>query len=250
MVVSVSSWIVCSWPWPEINNKGELSKPISISSVIEKHRKTKRGFNLLAPFYDFLVRLFFGNSLHKSQSWFLNELGPRKNILVFGGGTGQLLPELGIYQKPARICYVDISEKMIEEAAKRIDPRSASRVQFICGSYTDLPANEMFDLVITPYVLDCFDGDELTTLMNILGERVSEDGKWLFVDFNVPADGAVGFWSKLTIGTLYWVFNLVCGLGIKKLPDFSKEFRERRFLADSTKDFCSGMLTAKIYSRR
>ncbi len=217
----------------------------------DKYIKTKKGFDFLSPFYDFSVRLFFGNSLDKSQFFFLKELGPCKSILVFGGGTGKILPVLGDCQLPEKVCYVDLSEKMIAKAKKRPRVRSSNgfaSVEFVCGSFADIPADSRFDLIITPYVLDCLVEPELFAGMQLLKEKLSTKGKWLFVDFNIPKKGPARYFSWISIRMLYFFFNIVCGLGGRNLPDFSSNFEILRFKLDAEKYFCSGMLTAKVYS--
>jgi ubiquinone/menaquinone biosynthesis C-methylase UbiE len=237
-----------------LNEQQLIKQPqaVSLLNTSNKYRKVSKGFDFLAPVYDSAVSLFFGDSIYKSQIFFLEKLGSRKSILILGGGTGKLLAELEKHQQPSRICYVDISAQMIRKAKKRVLSGSVSQtlpIEFICGSYPDIPPGHTFDLIITPYVLDCLEGAELSALMTCLGERIAADGKWLFTDFNIPSSRFTRIYSKIATRLLYLFFNTVCGLNVRKLPDFSKEFDALQFQVDQEKDFCSGLLTTKIYSR-
>src|SRR5882757_6738706 len=152
---------------------------------MQKSKRIRSGFNFFAPFYDFFSFLFFGNSILKSQIYFLPQLGKCKTALVFGGGTGKLLMELIKQDVAENYCYVDISDKMISKSEKRLKknfPEKINAVNFICGSADAISANEKFELVITPCVLDCFNDEELSEVMSGLNSHLKAEGEWLFVD--------------------------------------------------------------------
>jgi ubiquinone/menaquinone biosynthesis C-methylase UbiE len=216
-------------------------------------KRKKQGFNLLAPYYDGLVSLFFGRQLKASQAFFLNKLPPAHSILVFGCGTGSFLRDLEKHHQAERICCVDISERMIASSRSLINKEFPQRLvayTFICGSWSDIPPEVTFDWVITPYVLDCFQGTDLLRVIQGLGERLTPDGKWLFTDFHVPKKGFFKWYALLVIRILYAGFQLICGLGIKRLPDFETFFSQCHLKAEYEKYFCRGLLTSKIYSRQ
>ncbi|MEZ4686196.1 MAG: hypothetical protein R3B47_09055 [Bacteroidia bacterium] len=51
-------------------------------------------FNRLAPVYDFLASLVFGNRIRQAQRWLLDFIPEGSSILILGGGTGWILEEL------------------------------------------------------------------------------------------------------------------------------------------------------------
>src|SRR5437588_48570 len=166
--------------------------------------KIRSGFNFLAPFYDLFSKLFFGNAILRSQTYFLSSLEKFENVLIFGGGTGKILIALLKNEIGKNYTYVDISDKMAARSKKRFEKFCAEnsidpKVDFICGSYSDIPSEKKFDLIITAYVLDCFTEKELPEAMNALHERSSLAGKWLFIDFNIPEKGAMNYFSRITI---------------------------------------------------
>jgi len=212
--------------------------------------RVKRGFDLLSSSYDTLSKLFFGGMLMKAQTYFIPELQKHRSILIFGGGTGKILIELMKNKTGDDYCYVDISEKMIRLTKNRIEGmESADKVKFICGSYQDIP-NEKFDLVITPFVLDCFDEEQLAVVMKTLGDKISPTGKWLFTDFHIPAKGMTRVAAKATTRILYFFFNLFCKLGTRQLPDFEKAFATLNYCKQKEKNFMKEMLVTRIYSRQ
>jgi tRNA (cmo5U34)-methyltransferase len=219
---------------------------------MQKLQRIRSGFNLFAPFYDFFSFLFFGHSILNSQTYLLPQIGKCKSALVFGGGTGKLLIELMKQNVAGHYCYVDISDKMISIARKRIEkqfPKKINSVQFICGSSNDIPANEMFDLIITPYILDCFTDENLPVVMQQLQMHFATDGKWLFADFNIPEKPVRRSFSFVKIRVMYFAFNIICGLGVKRLPDFEKEFTLLNFRKITERYFLHGLMVARIYEQ-
>jgi ubiquinone/menaquinone biosynthesis C-methylase UbiE len=216
-------------------------------------QRIRSGFNFFAPFYDFFSWLFFGNAILNAQTYLLPELKKCKTVLIFGGGTGKLLVELAKRNLAEHYCYVDISDKMIAISRKRMKknfPEKINSVQFICGSVEDIAANEKFDLIITPCVLDCFDDEKLPGVMRQLQAHLAQNGEWLFVDFNIPEKPLRRSFSSIKIRVMYFAFNVICGIGVKRLPDFEKGFGRLNYVKVKEEYFLHGLMVGRIYSRR
>jgi tRNA (cmo5U34)-methyltransferase len=207
--------------------------------------RVKKGFDFVAPFYDFLVKLFFGSSISKIQNHFLSEVKGAHNILIFGGGTGQILLDCLNKNPLAHYYYLDISEKMINRTRQK---NTSSKVNFITGSYIDIP-DQSFDVIITPFVLDCFNNENLKKeVIPKLKSHLIQNGKWLFSDFNHSEKSRFAkTLSICTIQLLYWFFNIICGLGVKKLPDFKQAFASNRLIVNAECESLYGMLVSSIY---
>lgn len=216
--------------------------------------RKERGFDLLSGPYDLLARIFFGNSLQRAQVHFLPVTCPCEQVLLFGGGTGNLLVELMKKNTGKKITYVDLSGKMIAKAGKKLEGHlkksNVQRVEvtFIKGSYSEIPELQ-YDLLITPFVLDCFNENELGPAMYSLGKKLKPGGKWLFTDFHVPQKGAMNRVSRIIIRSLYFFFNAVCQLGPKKLPAFERYFAENGLNVTKERYFLNGLLVTRIYAR-
>ncbi|MFI5150360.1 MAG: class I SAM-dependent methyltransferase [Bacteroidia bacterium] len=214
--------------------------------------KTKKGFNRLAPYYDTCVHLLFGQALEKAQLHFLNKDILYNKILILGGGTGFLLPVLLRKNPGAQICYLDISSAMISKARARVEkefPQGSGQIDFICGSYSDLHSGFRAELIITPFVLDCFPKDELEIVIQTLSLNLIPGGKWLFVDFVKPVSILPRIFSFLLIRPLYAVFNLISGLGLKKLPDYAVIFNTYGFKLRAEAAYCASLVKARMYER-
>lgn len=212
--------------------------------------RKRKGFNFLAPAYDLLVRLVFGKRLRKAQGYWLSHLPPANQILVLGVGTGSFLRDLEQHSKWGKVYCVDLSDSMIAASRKVIAtefPERLSNYNFLCGTVTDIPPGILFDLVITPFVLDCLQGEDLLRTMQALRQRLNPFGKWLFTDFHIPTKGFARAAGALLLRLLYVFFNTVCGLGIRRLPEFSVFFASCGMIAEEEKYFFQGLLTSRIY---
>ncbi len=217
---------------------------------MQSPQRIRSGFNFFATFYDLASFIFFGNSILHSQTFLLPRIKKCSNVLVFGGGTGKILIELMKRDVAERYCYVDISDRMIAKTRARLKKRFQERVDsvhFICGSLDDMEAEMNFDLIVTPYVLDCFTSEKLPLVMQQLHRHLTVDGEWLFADFNVPESRWGRSFSTFKIKVMYFVFNIICGLGVKRLSDFKKEFEKMNCEMTDEKYFLHGLLVARIY---
>ena len=76
--------------------------------------KMPKGFDLIAPYYDSLARLVFGDSIRHCQLEYLDKIPPGAQVLILGGGTGWLLGELMKINPSCRVWYLESSIKMLE----------------------------------------------------------------------------------------------------------------------------------------
>ena len=215
--------------------------------------KTIKGFNTIAPFYNVVSTIGSFNKIHKSQMWLLSKGMKSSKTLIMGGGDGKFLLEAMKQQLSEQYYYIDISDAMIKLAQIKIEKQaniSLNSVVFICGSYQDIPANEKFDLIITPYFLDCFSENELPLVMTKLHTHLTMKGTWFFTDFNIPEESFRNFIFRNIIQLLYGIFNLFCDLGVNDLPDFNKEFPKYGFTLLHEKYFLNGLLVSRIYKNK
>ena len=101
-----------------------------------------RKFDRVASFYDRLVNLVFGNSLHEAQSLHLSEIESGESVLVIGGGTGSILSEI---PEGAMVTYLDASEQMTT-AAKKYPADEYLTIDFL-----EWDVERKFDWIIAPF---------------------------------------------------------------------------------------------------
>ena len=77
-----------------------------------------------------------------------------------------------------------------------------------------------FDLIILPFVLDCYTESDVELLLLDLNKALSNEGKILIFDFNEESiEGFQASWLQKTfIKILYIFFSSVSGLRTTKMP--------------------------------
>ena len=137
-------------------------------------------YNLIAPLYDLLATLVFAGQTHKANRQFFSDIPDGSRILVLGGGTGQLLPQL----KPeCRVVFIEPSSKMLARAKKRKHPVSTS---FLQHKFEDFDYDEKFDFVICQFFLDLFDDETMARHLTRIKSTLTDKGVLLISDFHIP----------------------------------------------------------------
>ncbi len=136
------------------------------------------GYNLLAPFYDVLVKVIFGNKIKSLQTAHLNKIPDNSKVLILGGGTGWILEEIDDKAKNVEITYIDLSSKMIDKSKNR--RVNNNQVEFIEGTENDIPFIQ-YDVLITNFYLDLFPEKKLLEIIKQLSEL--DCSLWIWTDF-------------------------------------------------------------------
>lgn len=203
----------------------------------------KNAFDKVAGYYDLALKLTLGKTIEKSQIQFLSEtISSNHHVLVLGGGTGSILPPI-LKCQPSRILYLEASLKMMNIAKKKAG--EDHRVEYRHGTHVDMDESENFDIVITPYVLDCFSKEELNTAFPLVSSKLKNNGLWLISDFTPES----GFLNKLVVKCLYIVFTLLVGLRVHQLPNFESYFIKYGYDLVDRKYYLNKLIFSSIYKK-
>ena len=195
-------------------------------------------FDLIAPIYKLLSRIVFGEALIKAQCHFLKLLPSNSSVLILGGGDGRLLSQL---DKSMRVDFVELSEKMMKLARQQ---SYNCEVNFIQGDENSLNGN--YDIVITPFVLDCFEELHLKQVIAKLDKALKVNGLWVCTDFNAN-DNRV--FSKLLISFMIFFFRVMSNLESNKLLNFFDVLGQKYTSAD-IKHFKGGLIRTEVFYKR
>ncbi|MEO5675142.1 MAG: class I SAM-dependent methyltransferase [Chitinophagales bacterium] len=202
-------------------------------------------FNRIAPFYDPLSQLVYGNNLKDAKRSFLNKIPLRGRVLLMGGGTGNILNELFEKNHEMMIDFIEPSSGMIKIAEHRLNKKFRSRVNFICGDHHSIPAGKQYDVATSFFVMDCFKNEEALEFSKILASSLKVNGFLLFADFFYTEKRL----QRLLIKFMYEFFNIISNISAKKLPDYDHIFRQLGFLKIEEKIFMKGLIRSRVYCR-
>lgn len=199
------------------------------------------GYNLIAPFYDDLAGLVFGQPLFDAQTFYFSEIPDGGKVLILGGGSGWILPFL-FRQKPnVHVSYVDASERMIELAKTRNYP--VAQVQFILGTEASIPVNFQFDAIILNFYVDGFSFNQLPSRLQLINVHMKTNAVWLVTDFAHTGKPSHRFILWLT----HVFFRILIKHPNKRLVEWWKVFEQSRLKLTKEKSWSDGLIKSVLY---
>ncbi len=201
----------------------------------------ENNFDRVAPFYDGLARLVFGNALEQAQLAYLHHLEPKSRLLVLGGGTGWILERLLEAQPELQIDYVEASKKMMDQSRGRSFKR---KINFIHGTQADVPGVE-YDAIITHFFLDVFSPKELAKVMGQLEGLLKPDGLWLCADFR-RTDKA---YHQFLLWLMHRFFKVMSRLQASQIQDFHVLLTEEGLQPEAISYWKKGLIFSSCYRK-
>jgi tRNA (cmo5U34)-methyltransferase len=213
----------------------------------------RNDFDLVAPIYDALASLVFGGALRRAQCALLERLRDARRVLVIGGGSGWFLCELLARTGVEHVLYVEQSPKMLaysRAAVAEAAPASLHRVEFRLGTEQTLSAADgEFDVVTTNFFLDLFEQTSAAAMARKLAERLAADGRWLFVDFELPERGPARWYGLLLFRVMFTFFNVVARMESRWPPDYARIFEPLGLRVAHERRFYASLVRARLLQR-
>ena len=176
----------------------------------------KNDYDFIAGAYDALAKLVFRQTLDQAKLSSLKYINSPANILLIGGGTGKLLNPLLDLHNENRITYVDLSVQMMKKAKSKIPDEKQAQVTFCPGDFIQFNHQHQFDVVITNFFLDQFQGNFLQQMVTKIDSLLKEEGIWCFADFNWSKQHKI--WQKALIRLMYIFFKFTTNISASHLP--------------------------------
>ena len=200
------------------------------------------GFDRIAPFYDSLQRMVFGRALVESQRAFLDAIPDDSNVLILGGGSGELMKRLLELKGGCHLWYVEASAKMLAMARERME---GHHVHFIHGTEASIPADVLFDAAITGFFLDVFPDDKVALVARTMDRHLRRSAVWLITDFLATGK----WWQRVLLWTMYKFFIITSGIEARRLPNWEKLVAENGFAQMRSKSFFHGFIKSSVWTK-
>ncbi len=212
-----------------------------------KHYNMAANYNAIATVYDFLSRLVFGNAIVRAQQSFIKFIPPNSRILIVGGGTGRILHDISQQHSSSLVIdYVETSAAMLRLSKKRNCVNN--RVNFIELPIEDFKAGTDYDVVITPFVLDNFNGEKLPAVFNQLHTLLKPSGLWLYADFAYTKNESPR-WQKMLLAIMYFFFRITTGIEANELIDTAPYF-EKHYITVFEARFYSNFIKTVVFRKK
>ena len=195
-------------------------------------------FNWIAPFYDKLQRIVFGDSLSRSATFYFDKITSDHKVLILGGGTGKIIEKI---DRGAEITFLDKSSVMMEKASLQKHPG----LDLVAADFLKWKASRQFDFVVCPFFLDVFNRHHLSLALGKIHALLKRDGKLLVSDFQET--GKTG--HSILLRIMFLFFRVTVSLESKKLLSILMEVENQGFLIEETKEFESGFVFTSVFRK-
>lgn len=188
----------------------------------------RSGFNRISKGYDFLQKLVFGNALRKAEIASISVLKNCRTVVILGGGRGFFLKHLIKLQIPS-ILYVEISDKMIEKAKRRLKKSKSvnSEITFYNGSWEEINYQNNIDAVVVNYFLDVFSESQIKDIIQLYSKQMNSNAMWYCTDFYLTEKSTL--LSRYLIKIMYVFFGVTCNIEASYLPNIFTCFKPALF---------------------
>jgi ubiquinone/menaquinone biosynthesis C-methylase UbiE len=195
-------------------------------------------YGRVARSYQFLSRMVFGNALLNAQRKALSNLSFPCNILMIGGGDGEILKHLSDFE--GVLDFVEISSEMVLVAQSKTNFPVSWHVQDIFNFKTD----RKYDVIFMPFLLDNFTTKQCSELITHLKPMLKSGGQVIVVDFTEKPN----LWQKVLLFSMYTFFGLIAQVEANKIPDIERTMAIHKLQKTlETKSF-RGFIEIKKYS--
>lgn len=214
--------------------------------------RQRKGFNLIAPIYEPLMRSVFGNSLRNMEYRLMDMIPSNKDILIVGEGNGVFLGKFVKLNHPSSITVVDLSDKMCELSRNRIKRMYPAqlKIDYVVSDILQFRTDKKFDIIITNFFLDLFDPIQLEKIMLTCDSFLKSDGLWYFTDFyDRPGTGLPSFVREIIMKPIYSFFAFLTGISGRRLPDFCNYFSKLNYSLLGESLHATGLFRCAVYRK-
>jgi ubiquinone/menaquinone biosynthesis C-methylase UbiE len=192
----------------------------------------------------------FGKALQRARVCWIGELGHPQRALIVGEGNGRFLCELLRAHPELRIDCVDESARMNALAKERLSSQfPGAHVRFVQQDVLEWTPENSYDVIVTHFVLDCFDAIELTRIVKKLAHAATPDVTWLLADFSIPSRQWARMHARIWLHVMYAFFRLVAGLRPRTLVDPTCDLLAQGFVCAGREVSRAGMLKSEMWRR-
>lgn len=211
------------------------------------NRSSGGNFDWVAPIYDALSFVVFGQKLQRAQTVFLGCVPPGASVLMVGGGTGQLLEHLLVQRRPGHVLFLETSVRMLALASRRIVQKAAlGTVEFRLGDETNLSTDDRFEVLLTPFVLDLFTEETLQRqFIPCLYNALKPGGLWIVTDFVQTSV----WWQRALLWSMIRFFRVTAGIESRQLADWQRMLVEAGLTRRELRPQVSGMVSAEVWEK-
>lgn len=197
----------------------------------------KDSYGFIAPYYNRLAKLVFGNQLDLAKRSFISDLR-KKKLLIIGGGDGK---DYQNHQEELKGDYWELSQAMLQLAKKNL-PKSS--LDFHWG-YFKQKENQTYDEIWLHFVLDTMLDLEIVGFLDQLKKSLAPRGKIFFVDFFQPTT----LKNKVLQFFMISFFRIMAQHKRKNIPEYEEHFKRCLWEKEEEQIFLKGWIKAQLWKK-
>ena len=175
-------------------------------------------YDKVAYFYDRLATLVFGNKLQEARIANLDYIRSGDQVLVVGGGSGQLIGHLDQAGLQCHVDFIEVSAAMIRKAQMQA-PENIT-INYIKKEISRYTSNLKYDVIFANFFFDQYDEADCRKFLRHLKSLSQTGTLLLYADFIPPQKAK----DKIIKHLMYHFFRLTIGLGKVQLIDHRTVF--------------------------
>lgn len=206
----------------------------------------KANFDFIAPFYDRLAHLVFGEKLLIAQKLCLDAVPKKSRILIIGGGSGLILPQIIFQCQPKEVIYLEDSAEMLWQAYEA-NKAYGSQIRFVLGDECYLQDLQPVDIVLTFFFLDVFKEDQLKIIIKKTADVLRPNGLWLVADFNAQSSS---YFDKALVKVMHLFFKVFSKLPSNRLRNFEPYLEDEQLERITRKYHAGQLLISEVWKKQ
>ncbi|MEM8896837.1 MAG: class I SAM-dependent methyltransferase [Bacteroidota bacterium] len=210
-----------------------------------------KGFDRIAFIYDWLAKLVYGDGILHAATLGMDEVREEDKVLILGGGSGKILAAFRQENFPKEVVYVEPSAEMMAKAKEvwtSLEVSAQYSIQWVLDTDRFIQGENVYDVLITPFVLDLFPTEKLAEVFSRLHHALKAGGTWLYADFFIKED-SFRLFRLLLVKFMYAFFRLICGVENQNLAETSILFNKYGYQLLLRKEFSLAMIEGIIYRK-
>ena len=182
-------------------------------------------YDSTAWFYEKVAHFFSGGAILACKKSQVPHFQKGEKILFAGAGGGE--DALLALDKGSDVTIVDLSKKMINQAAKKFKDHSLERnLKMFNENIFDHGKKENYDVVVANFFLNVFKEDDMMKALAHLVSLLRPGGKLIIGDFSPPTGGFINKIAQKTHFRLASLFNLLTNNPIHPIYPYQDYFKE------------------------
>ena len=202
----------------------------------------------IAPIYQWVEKAAFGGKLQKHRVAFLAAAEDKQRALILGDGDGRFTEALVNTFPELHIDSVEMSLGMVLEARKRFPETDKVRVIQSDVFHLDF-SEEKYDIAFSHFFLDCFDSEEVLSLVQLVSRNLEAGAPWIISDFRQMPAGWRKLYSAVWLNSMYLFFRIATGLKTRRLPNYAQGLESAGFTMRRQQVSMAGLIASEWWER-